>query len=159
MDVRHIEQVSPFVGLHNAMKIAQWSSREGYVKGAGADGLDRFKRPFVHGMQQPFCLRESTGENHDIALERATVFKRNVSPVHSFDLAVGLDENTDFVKGRCHSSDQAGPAFTDHGQPMFLERRVPIVKLRNTRACQQGGSSSRGGTSVCPLQFSAKFCS
>ena len=109
-------------------------------------------------MKQPFCLRVAAGENHDIALKRAAVFKRNVPSVHGFDLAIGLDENTDFVKGRCHSSDQAGPAFTHHGQPMFLERRVPFVKLRNARACQQGGSSSRGGSPVCPLQFAAEFC-
>ncbi len=110
-------------------------------------------------MQQPFGLGRTTSEDHDIAVKRSPVFKRNLASLDRVHLAIRLDEHTDFIQGRSHSSNHACPSFTDHRQPAFLQPSVPVAELHHARARQQSSSSGGVRSRVCLFQLSTEFCS
>ena len=111
------------------------------------------KGRFVHRLQQPFGLGRTTSEDHDIAVKRSPVFKRNLASLDRVHLAIRLDEHTDFIQRRGHPSNHACPSFTDHRQPALLQPCVPVAEPHHARVREQCSSCGGVRSRVCLFQL------
>ena len=139
------------------MSIAQRASAERGIDRAGPDGVHPVKCIDVKALQEPLGLGEAAGEDDDVALEGSSVFQRDLSGLNRLHVAVGLDEDADFVQGGRHPPHQPGPALANKGQPPLLQGCIAPIKPRNTGIGQQRSPCRRSIVGVSSFERSAQL--